>query len=546
MLQYILEMVLFQLAFLLVYDLFLRKETFFQWNRVYLLGTFALSMVLPWVKIEALATTVPQELTIYSIVVWNLEAVTLGSGEEGSFLQGFPWPLAVLILGSVFMAIWFAIKLYKVQRLRTLGKVHYLPNFVKVVVPNSRVAFSFFRQLFLGADIKKEDEPQIVAHELVHIKQWHTLDLLFFEMMRIVIWFNPAVYLYQHRIAELHEFIADSAAGKVQKMNHYQVLLSQLFQSNGVSFINSFYKSSLIKKRIVMLTKKKSNQVLKFKYLLMLPLLFGILTYTSCGSESPNGEANVVTLKKEVKGHPFSEVDQAPIFPGCENASDSRECFQQKMQRHIKKHFRYPKEAQQQGIQGRVAVLFTIDSEGHITDVRMRGPHALLENEVDRIISKLPQMTAGKHGGKNVNVSFSIPITFKLNEGMEGRASSHDDGPLEGTVPFAMIDAVPVFPGCEDVNDKKECFQEKIQQHISKHFRYPKEAQEQGIQGRVAVMFTINDQGNIVDLRMRGPHGLLENEVERIISKLPQMTPGRHKGKTVNVPFSIPVTFRLK
>lgn len=113
-------------------------------------------------------------------------------------------------------------------------------------------------------------------------------------------------------------------------------------------------------------------------------------------------------------------------------------------------------------------------------------------------------------------------------------------------VPFAVIEDVPVFPGCESASDKKACFNEMIQKHIRKNFRYPEIAQEMGIQGRVAVMFTIQKDGSIGNIRLRGPDKNLEEEARRIIEKLPKMTPGRQRGRPVRVPFSIPITFKLQ
>lgn len=118
--------------------------------------------------------------------------------------------------------------------------------------------------------------------------------------------------------------------------------------------------------------------------------------------------------------------------------------------------------------------------------------------------------------------------------------------PVDVDVPFAVIEDVPVFPGCEDAKDKRACFQEMMQKHIRKHFRYPEIAQEMGVQGRVAVMFTIDKDGSITNVRMRGPDKNLEKEAQRIISKLPKMTPGKQRGRAVRVPFSIPITFRLQ
>jgi len=113
-------------------------------------------------------------------------------------------------------------------------------------------------------------------------------------------------------------------------------------------------------------------------------------------------------------------------------------------------------------------------------------------------------------------------------------------------VPFSVIEDVPVFPGCERAKDKRACFNEKMQKHIRKNFRYPEVAQELGIQGRVSVLFTIDKDGSITNVRMRGPDKNLEKEAARIIGKLPKMTPGKQRGRAVRVPFSIPINFRLQ
>jgi protein TonB len=115
-------------------------------------------------------------------------------------------------------------------------------------------------------------------------------------------------------------------------------------------------------------------------------------------------------------------------------------------------------------------------------------------------------------------------------------------------VPFAVIEDVPIFPGCERVakSERRTCFQDQMNKHIRKNFRYPDIAQEMGIQGRVYVNFIISKDGSITNIRMRGPDKNLENEAARIIGRLPKMTPGKQRGRAVRVPFSIPITFRLQ
>ena len=115
-------------------------------------------------------------------------------------------------------------------------------------------------------------------------------------------------------------------------------------------------------------------------------------------------------------------------------------------------------------------------------------------------------------------------------------------------VPFAVIEDVPVFPGCENVDKDqlRNCFQEQMNKHIRRNFRYPEISQEMGIQGRVLVNFIISEDGSITNIRMRGPDKNLEGEAKRIISLLPAMIPGKQRGRPVRVPFSIPIVFRLQ
>ena len=228
-------------------------------------------------------------------------------------------------------------------------------------------------------------------------------------------------------------------------------------------------------------------------------------------------------------------VESVPLFPGCERVkkSELRKCFQEKLQRHIAKNFRYPEIAQKMGIQGRVYVQFIISKDGSITGIRTRGPDKNLENEAFRIISKLPKMTPGTQRGRPVSVPFSTPITFRL--------LGYDN--------FAKFEFAPIFPGCEEFynseKEKRKCFQEKIQQHIANNFQYPNIALRMKIQGIVYVNFIIDIDGSIKGIRTRGPHRLLEKEANRIISLLPGIVPGRNGDEFVRVPFSIPITFPL-
>jgi protein TonB len=114
-------------------------------------------------------------------------------------------------------------------------------------------------------------------------------------------------------------------------------------------------------------------------------------------------------------------------------------------------------------------------------------------------------------------------------------------------VAFAVIEDVPVFPGCEGLSKQatKDCFQKKIQEHVVNNFNYPQIALELQLQGRVSVIFVIDSKGNTTNIRSRGPDKILEKEAERIIGKLPQMKPGKQRGKPVKVAYAVPIFFKF-
>lgn len=114
-------------------------------------------------------------------------------------------------------------------------------------------------------------------------------------------------------------------------------------------------------------------------------------------------------------------------------------------------------------------------------------------------------------------------------------------------VPFAVVERVPVFPGCTGNNKElMKCFEEKLSAHVKSNFTYPIDALELKQQGNVFVMFTIDKQGNITNMRSRGPYKILEKEAKRIIGKLPQMEPAKQRGKPVKVSYSLPIFFKIK
>tara|TARA_R110002073_G_scaffold24309_1_gene82241 strand:- start:1451 stop:2176 length:726 start_codon:yes stop_codon:yes gene_type:complete len=116
------------------------------------------------------------------------------------------------------------------------------------------------------------------------------------------------------------------------------------------------------------------------------------------------------------------------------------------------------------------------------------------------------------------------------------------------SVPFAVVEKVPIWPGCTGKNNAelKKCFQDKMTEHVTKNFKYPEQAIDLSIRGKVYVMFVIDSKGNVSGIKTRGPDKILEKEASRIIGLMPKMEPGRQRGKPVNIPYSLPINFVLE
>ena len=122
-----------------------------------------------------------------------------------------------------------------------------------------------------------------------------------------------------------------------------------------------------------------------------------------------------------------------------------------------------------------------------------------------------------------------------------------DEVEEEVSVPFAVVEKVPVWPGCTGNNNQlKQCFQDKMNEHVTKNFKYPERALEMQVRGKVFVLFVIDSKGYITGIQTRGPDKILEQEASRIIGLVPKMEPGKQRGKSVNIPYSLPINFVLE
>ena len=498
MINYIIQVALFQVLFLAVYDFFLQKETFFNWNRLYLLITPVLAFVIPFLKFESLQKSVATEyINQLPTVFLNPQAVFSQSVEKVSSVNYFQIGFYV---GVVLFSTVFLIKLFKIIQLIATNEVVKSENFNLVLLDKRESAFSFFNYIFIKRDFVKNKELSIIQHEMVHCKQLHTLDLLFFELLKITMWLNHFIYVYQSRITLLHEYISDAEVVKqIDKRNYFNTILSETFNVENISFINQFFKQSLIKKRIAMITKNKSQKIKQLKYLLIVPLLVSMLIYVSCTDDVQTNIEQVENALKEENIPSEGKYFRAEgfiIFTGTHLVGEvvSSEKYTEK-EKEVFNKFKNSENP-------KIEMSLVIDENG------------------DRVY-----FMKTNHFNKT-----------------DDKVVVEDDG----SVPFAIIENVPIFPGCTGTEEElRQCLQEKITKYVNTNFNVEMAnalGLEKGVK-RIFVMFKIDKEGNITDIQARAPHQSLADEAIRVISLLPQMISGKQKGLAVGVKYSLPIAF---
>ncbi len=426
MLQYIIQVIVIQVVFLLAYDVWLRKETFFKWNRVYLLSTLGISFVLPFLKVNVSQNEITNTVSaMLPEIILNPTTAVQSMSSNYSMMNMVEFGVYAVIIVLTFVFIY---KLSKIFYLIGSGEIIEKGKVKLVLTKYPYSAFSFFNFIFINETILKHNS-DIIEHEMVHCRERHTLDLLILEVLKIFMWFNPVVYLYHQRVTELHEYISDAqVVQSSDKVKYINTLLGVTFNVQNIAFINQFYKHSLIKKRIVMMTKEKSKQHRLLRYFSIIPLLAGLLFYVSCSDRATATEVDAVVEGKKVKEKVhveetradainFNSLENVPKFKGATGGkSELQRDFQQKLTAHIIDNFNFQlgNELELEPDTYKIFVSFVIDKDGNISKAKAKGPRPELEEEGIRVIKSLPQLEPGTMDGKAVNVSYAVPIAFKV------------------------------------------------------------------------------------------------------------------------------------
>lgn len=411
-----------------VYWLFLRKDTFFVINRLFLITAVVFSLVFPLLNI-----TIPVSGPENTYMVM-LDAITITAGGlETAMRQNLDIFQIIGIIYLTGVSIFFIRFLIQIAQLLFLVRKYGISNeqgLNIVFIDRNYAPFSFFNLIFINRkDLSETNIREIITHEQVHIRQRHSIDLMILELTTIVQWFNPFVWFYRHSIKTIHEYLADEGVLlKGFDVINYQKLL--LAQSTGIQVndLTNNFNHSLIKKRILMMTKHKSGSWARLKVLMVTPLAFLLalafsvspMVTTMAQVEKSVQKVDKQSNQKQQSDDPiFTVVEVMPQFPGGDEARN----------KYMQENLTYPDEARKAGIQGTVYVTFVIETDGSVSNVRvLRGVDKSLDEVAVKAIENMPSWKPGMQRGEPVRVQFNMPVKFALdNEKDQKTPPPHPD-----------------------------------------------------------------------------------------------------------------------
>lgn len=302
LLDYLLRSNLYLLFFFGCYYLLLRRHTFFMLNRVYLLASVALSFALPLIKLptEAIEALPTVTATLPTAVIVGPEEPT-PTGPDWTVIGW--WIYGLVAVALLIRLIWRTTALLRFIRQHPQQP---LSDYTLVQPEDPQTpTFSFFRYMVLSPTDRQAEA--VRAHEWVHIRQWHSLDVLLFEALQAVLWFNPVLWAYRAAIRQVHEFLADAGASANHRSDYAHYLVSYALGDQPDALTNSFFKPSLLLSRLRMLHRRATSRWALGKYALVLPLMVLVLALTAARPEvermvQPLLTANPIVVKGRVTG----------------------------------------------------------------------------------------------------------------------------------------------------------------------------------------------------------------------------------------------------
>ena len=455
------------------YTLLLRKEDFFRFNRLTLLGILVLSIGLPLCNIPALSAdnqpvvhAAQLQMIEIGIPIMQMADETDGPSHTSS-PTWFQVASLIFLLGMMTVLCLRLIQMGKMgSEIRKGSLWHSVEDGVDIHCHAGAVApYSWLHHIVISLEDYEKNGHEIILHEKGHIHNLHSFDILLLTLVEMLQWWNPLVYMLGMSLRDVHEYEADDYVlhQGVSLRDYQNLLIRKAVGASSYTFANNF-NHSLTKKRITMMCKKKSNPWMRSKALYAVPMVaIALSAFATPAFVNPiekdmeSGGTSSLTEGKVTNNFPIGQTDQQKkkgtakmkgdkVLDTCDKLPEF-EGGQEQLMKLLQANVRYPETAQSMGVQGRIVVKFIVEKDGSVSDVKvckkditpslesatvityadeedkpkpteeeLRKATKALEEETIRVARLTSgKWTPGEQDGQKVRVKFSLPLTFRLN-----------------------------------------------------------------------------------------------------------------------------------
>lgn len=396
---YLIEFAILHLLFYVVYKLFLAKETQLSFLRKFLIGTTLLSLIVPFVELPN-STPIPAldtEAIILPVV--NL----IPSTSEHKLVN---WPLIILsVTGSILLGKLIS-NLLKIRSLYKKSKRTTLGNISVFELNGLENSFTFFNWIFIDTPFF-ENPKDIARHEYGHAKMLHSADILFFNLLTMVFWWVPSIWLMIKELKKVHEFEADQFAISISDETYVKTLVHCTLKAHGMNLASSFDDATIFNRlNFINTMKKKMNPL---KVVSIISILAISATMFACeeklGSEESSQPLKTSEVQSKDLDDVFTIVEDPASFPGGMG----------KWGAYLSSSLKYPKKAKELGIEGNVLIQFIVEKDGSISEaIAIKGIGSGCDEEALRVVKESPIWNPGKQGGQTIRQQFVQKISFSL------------------------------------------------------------------------------------------------------------------------------------
>jgi TonB family protein len=584
-------------AFYLAYLALFQNRKQFLFNRIYLPVSLALSFIIPLITFTTVNYIETPATDVNSFAYLSQAAVATVTFSETYSL----WPhylFGLYLLGIAGFLLNLLTGHFNAIRMVQKSKATQLFGSRVHITKKDIHPFSFFNKIVLSEKtLNSPNLAMIVAHENIHVKEKHTLDILFAEILFLLQWFNPFAWLIKDAVKNNLEYKTDHEIVKTNDPQTYQLAMVALADKKGVAPFLTALNGSQLKNRIIMMKKKTENKFAPLKQLVLLPLLAVLvmgLAEREVKMEFIQIEEPVENIIDEEQKLDFSKLKI--VVDGKEIPSDSPKLKDVKITKENNFNSRYiidivealninledikasrssnnpnnpfvyirtknyvfgtnlefekqidaVPEHIKKNIQ-KIIIDNTLQSSASISDsATTNEPLYVVDGKITKEINQIPPQdiesidvlkdnsATAIYGSKGINGVILITTISKSYNYLNENAQNVRPVPREE---IKELEEMPEFPGGEVA----------LKQYIASNARYPESEKESGIRGRAYVTFKITKEGKVTDARIaRGLHPPMDKEAVRVVNSMPDWKPGKKDGKPVDANYTVPVEFVLK